>query len=56
MFSLFQARKMVDIPYWKSEMACFHGIFPHFLTSPPVAKVGISHLIIKFTAYDTATT
>src|SRR5712692_6603656 len=39
-FSLFQARKMVDIPQWKRELACFNGIFPHFLTSPPV-----SHLV-----------
>src|SRR5712691_11680706 len=40
MFSFFQARKIVNTPHWKRGIACFSGIFPHFLTSPPVSLLG----------------
>jgi hypothetical protein len=43
-FSFSQARKGVDIPHQEEKKALFWGLFPHFLTSPLVSKVGKSDL------------
>ncbi len=49
MFSFSQARKGVEIPHGEEKKALFCGLFPHFLTSPPVSKGGISRVMSKFT-------
>ncbi len=33
---------MIDIPHQGGKRPCFGGVFPHFLTSPPVSSVGMS--------------
>jgi hypothetical protein len=38
-FYFSQASRAVDIPHREEKKALFCGLFPHFLTSPPVSEL-----------------